>query len=148
MVATHTRPVSIQRQILWVTTSSAVWAQELAFGRQQILEKLNARLPKPLLDIRFSSAQWQQLSKQNSSVRDRTSPQLGCEHPSWVGRESRVSTGDRHRFRHPQEAFGHWTEVMQRRSRHLPLCPQCHCHTPTGELERWGVCSICAAKQW
>ncbi|AFY90667.1 DUF721 domain-containing protein [Chroococcidiopsis thermalis] len=150
MVATHTRPVSVQRQVLWVATSSAVWAQELAFRRQRILEKLNAQLSQPLLDIRFSSAQWQQLAKQDSLIGDRTSSSsgLGRAHPSWVGNDS-AAKGDRQpRFRHPQAAFRHWTEVTQTRSRHLPLCSQCHCHTPVGELERWGVCSICAAKQW
>lgn len=149
MVATHTRPVSVQRQVLWVATSSAVWAQELAFRRQRILEKLNTQLPQPLLDIRFSSAQWQQASKQDSAIGDRTASVWGRDHPSWVGNDSRTAKRDRQlRFRHPQAAFRHWTEVTQTRSRHLPLCPQCHCHTPVGELERWGVCSICAAKQW
>lgn len=149
MVATHARPVSIQRQVLWVATSSAVWAQELSFRRQRILEKLNTQLPQPLLDIRFSTAQWQQLSKQDAAIGDRTPSVLGRDHPSWVGKKSVATKGDRQtRFRHPQAAFKHWTEVMQMRSRHLPLCPQCHCHTPAGELERWGVCAICAAKQW
>jgi predicted nucleic acid-binding Zn ribbon protein len=148
-VATHTRPVSIQRQILWVATSSAVWAHELSFRRQRILEKLNTQLPQPLLDIRFSSAQWQQLAKQESFMSDRAASRLGQDHPSWVGKESVATNSDRQpRFHHPQAAFQHWIEVKQKRSRHLPLCPQCHCHTPVGELERWGVCSICAAKQW
>ena len=38
--------------------------------------------------------------------------------------------------------------MMRSRSRQLPLCPECQCPTPTGELHRWQVCSICAAKRW
>ncbi|NEP50291.1 MAG: DUF721 domain-containing protein, partial [Moorea sp. SIO3C2] len=30
----------------------------------------------------------------------------------------------------------------------LPLCPQCKCPTPPGELQRWDVCGLCAIKQW
>ena len=59
VVATHARPLSIQRDVLRVATSSAAWAQNLTFGRQSLLVKLNAKLPTPLVDIRFSGAGWQ-----------------------------------------------------------------------------------------
>src|SRR5512141_2607553 len=58
-VIPHTRPLYIQRNILWVATSSAVWAQNLSLQRYSLLTKLNRQLSgDPLIDIRFSSAQW------------------------------------------------------------------------------------------
>ncbi|MDP4360578.1 DUF721 domain-containing protein, partial [Escherichia coli] len=58
VVATHTQLLSIEKNVLWVATSSASWAQTLTFERQRILAKLNKQLPSPLTDIRFSTAQW------------------------------------------------------------------------------------------
>ncbi|HEY9847521.1 MAG TPA: DUF721 domain-containing protein, partial [Candidatus Caenarcaniphilales bacterium] len=59
VVHVQTRPVGITRQrVLRVATSSAVWAQNLAFERHRILEKLNTGLLQPLVDIRFSTSQW------------------------------------------------------------------------------------------
>jgi predicted nucleic acid-binding Zn ribbon protein len=148
-VAAHARPISIQRNILWVATSSAVWAQELSFGRQQILERLNARLPSPLLDIRFSTAQWQRPQNKISATGERAAPDLRRAHPSWVLNSPKFpNSTEKHNYKHPNQAFRHWAMMMQARSRDLPLCPQCHCPTPEGELRRWATCSICAAKQW
>ena len=144
-VAAHTRPVSIGRQVLWVATSSAVWAQELSFGKQRILAKLNTHLPNPLLDIRFSTVGWQR-SHSNSATR--TLADLGRNHPSRVVNFSLPTIKDRSISSNPNDAFNHWANVTQARSRNLPLCPQCHCPTPEGELGRWRMCSICAAKRW
>jgi len=142
VVAAHTQPLSIQRDVLWVATSSAAWAQNLSFGRSQLLLKLNEKLPTPLVDIRFSTAGWQHsplISKEQQTV-------LPCEHPSYLGDE--VSHRDvKPTIKDANSAFGHWAKTMQTRSHGLPLCPQCQCPTPPGELQRWGVCSFCAAKQ-
>lgn len=147
VVATHTRPLSIQRQVLWVATSSAVWAQELTFGRQRILTKLNVHLPSPMLDIRFSGAGWQRPQNSRLSCGDPVKTNLACTHPSWVVTSNSTSS-KKTSYNSPKDAFRDWAMLMQARSRQLPLCPQCHCPTPEGELERWKVCSICAAKQW
>ncbi len=40
--AIHTRPLYIQRQILWVATSSSARAQELSFQRYSLLKKINS----------------------------------------------------------------------------------------------------------
>jgi len=147
-VATHARPISIQRHILWVATSSAVWAQELSFGRQQILERLNARLPSPLLDIRFSTAQWQR-PQNKSSATGETATDLRLAHPSSIVNPPKFpNSTEKHNYKHPNQAFRRWAMMMKARSRDLPLCPQCHCPTPEGELRRWATCAICAAKQW
>ena len=145
-VAAHTRPLSIGRGILWVATSSAAWAQTLTFERQRILEKLNPNLPSPLLDIRFSTAQWQR-SKDSSPLTSQSRDFLWREHPSRFANTPRVSH-DTEQLNNPNAAFQHWAKVMQARTSGLPLCPQCRCPTPPGELQRWMVCSICAAKQW
>lgn len=143
-VATHTRPVSIQRDVLWVATSSAVWAQELSFGRQRILEKLNSHLPTPLLDIRFSTAGWQRSQNSKSVVLKQAQADVWRDHPSRVA----IPTQNQQQYQHPNEAFSQWAMRMQARSRDLPLCPQCQCPTPGGELRRWGMCAICTAKLW
>ncbi|MBX9253547.1 DUF721 domain-containing protein [Desmonostoc muscorum CCALA 125] len=143
VVAAHTRPLSIQRDVLWVATSSAAWAQNLTFGRTSLLLKLNQKLPTPLVDIRFSTAGWQHSAvetKQQQTI-------LSHEHPSYVGdRLSRPESTPS--IQDANAAFGHWTKIMQARSHGLPLCPQCQSPTPPGELQRWAVCSVCAAKQF
>jgi predicted nucleic acid-binding Zn ribbon protein len=60
-VSRQTRVLYISRRVLWVATSSAVWAQNLMMQRYELLKKLNPLLPEPLIDIRFSSAHWQAL---------------------------------------------------------------------------------------
>lgn len=142
----HTQPVSIHRGVLSVATSSAAWAQTLTFQRQQILEKLNVHLPSPLVDIRFSTAQWQRKDS-NLIAKKQAITNLWHEHPSSI-----VDTADVPKIagtgHNPKAAFDHWAKTMQARSHNLPLCPQCRCPTPPGELQRWTICSICAAKQW
>ena len=61
VAATHTRPLSIQRDVLQVATSSAAWAQNMTFGRTTLLLKLNQKLSEPLVDIRFSTKDWQRV---------------------------------------------------------------------------------------
>jgi predicted nucleic acid-binding Zn ribbon protein len=134
-VAAQTRPVSIQRDVLWVATSSSVWAQNLTFGRKNLLLKLNQKLSQPLGDIRFSTAQWEG-SGSEKQPQPTFSPQ---EHPSYLGDAPAV--GD------VNQTFADWADVMRSRSHHLPLCPNCQCPTPPGELEHWLVCAPCAAKR-
>ncbi|PPS44816.1 DciA family protein [Chroococcidiopsis sp. TS-821] len=144
-VAAHTRPLAIQRNILWVATSSAAWAQNLTFERQRILTKLNPYLPPNnlLVDIRFSTAGWQR----SPNTKQEQTP-IKNDHPSYI-----VTAVTRKNHLHavpenPRAAFQHWQETMRSRAQGLPLCPQCQCPTPPGELQRWTVCSFCAAKKW
>lgn len=144
VAATHTQPLVIQRDVLRVATSGAAWAQNLTFKRQNILLKLNEKLPQPLADIRFSTAGWQYSSvKPQPQLTD--SPQ---EHPSYLGNVNNSRPDELPPLENVQTAFGYWAEKMQVRSHGLPLCPQCQCPTPIGELQRWQVCAICAAKQF
>lgn len=145
-VSAHTRPLSMQRDILWVATSSSAWAQNLTFERQRILQKLNLQLPSPLADIRFSTAQWQR-PKEPKPADNPTG--LWSEHPSsLVDLPGVPKSQEPPNSPNPNTTFQQWAKVMQVRSQGLPLCPQCHCPTPNGELQRWAICSICAAKQW
>ena len=143
VVAAHTRPLSIQRDVLRVATSSAAWAQNLTFGRQALLLKLNQKLSTGLVDIRFSTAEWRRLPE----VVQQSAAILPQEHPSYLGDVSSPSHDGTPTIENANTAFGNWAKKIQARSHGLPVCPQCQCPTPPGELQRWLVCSFCAAKQ-
>ena len=156
-IAQHTRPRAISRDILDVATSSSVWVQDLQFKRRLILPQLNARLSSPLTDIRFSTAHWYQDTTPLAS----STP----EHPSYVGEVGEFGgvgefgevgevgeVGEAGEVgevggENPHSAFVQWAKRVQQRSRSLPLCPQCSCPTPPGELQRWSVCALCTTKQ-
>lgn len=142
-VASQTRPVSLQRDILSVATSSSAWAQTLTLNRQRLLKQLNQHLGICLIDIRFSTAQWQNVSGDNNLADSQT------EHPSRVVRmDCLPPIAEMPAVKDPHSAFQHWAEVVRSRSQQFPLCPQCQCSTPPGELNRWNVCALCATKQW
>ncbi|BDA68987.1 hypothetical protein RIVM261_016060 [Rivularia sp. IAM M-261] len=163
-IALHTRPISIHRDVLRVATSSAAWAQTLTFERKTLLIKINQKLSapsgfvsstgrkptsltdSPLNDIHFSTAGW------NSSTRiikpRRASHQ---EHPCYL--EPNISKTVEKNIpaigsNAVNTAFDSWVQKVQTSSQNLPLCPQCQAPTPSGELERWGVCALCAAKRF
>ncbi|MBD2461325.1 DUF721 domain-containing protein [Oscillatoria sp. FACHB-1407] len=147
VVAAHTRPIKIQRQVLQVATSSPAWAQNLVFERHRILEKLNAQLGSQLTDIRFSTAQW--YSDAPKQDKPDSATVTWQEHPSRIETDlNTLKPGLSETSSDPVEVFQHWSERMRSRLQHLPLCPQCQCPTPTGELKRWSVCALCATKQW
>jgi|UPI00037A8675 predicted nucleic acid-binding Zn ribbon protein len=144
-IAAHTRPLFIKRNVLYVATSSAAWAQNLTFERQQLLAKLNAILPAPLSDIRFSTASWYSTPKIDNQQQQ---PSI-CEHPSYAGQDKTSTPGHRpSSFPNVRTAFANWAKSVQQRSHRFPLCPLCHCRAPAGELQRWGMCYLCAAKQF
>jgi predicted nucleic acid-binding Zn ribbon protein len=140
-VADQTRPLSIQRDVVWVATSSAAWAQNLTFGRKTILMKLNDKLSTSLVDIRFSTAEWK-----NSSTTGTEPTVSAYEHPSYVVDDLTTEKLVISSLDNALGVFENWAKKMQERSHHLPLCPQCQCPTPPGELERWDVCSLCCTK--
>lgn len=147
-VAAQTRPIALQRRVLQVATSSAVWAQNLAFERHRILDKLNARLPLNLTDIRFSSGHWRAEFRRDGVENSAETVILWREHPSRVTEVSRPRSFKPPIARDPQTAFRNWAKTVRLQSQHLPLCPVCHAPTPEGELIRWSVCSLCAAQQF
>lgn len=55
-VGKHSKAVKIINRVLYVSTSSPAWAQELTFLREEIVEKFNAVAGKGTIrDIRFKS---------------------------------------------------------------------------------------------
>ncbi len=145
-VAAHTQLLSIQRDVLWVATSSASWAQTLTMERSRILTKLNVYLPNPLTDIRFSTAQWQRpdtIAKNRAISEDF----FGGEHPSILA-PANLSAAKPPKSKDAQAAFSQWVKTTQQKNHNLPLCPQCQAPTPPGELQRWKVCCICAVKEF
>lgn len=137
-VARKTRPICIQRQSLQVATETAAWAQTLTYERLRILKKLNRYQTRPIRNIRFSTAQWHV-----GKPADPT--QIATRHPSYTGQlippaKAKPST--------PSEAFETWAAVVQQMQQGQAVCPKCQCRCPQGELDRWALCSLCAAKQW
>jgi predicted nucleic acid-binding Zn ribbon protein len=143
--ASHTRPVMIQRDVLRVATSSASWAQNLTFERKRLLLKVNELLTDKLVDIHFSTAGWHSLplAKPEKKI------VLPSEHPSFVDSHEQSPNLNVNNFhsRRADRAFSNWAERVKARSHNLPLCSNCQCPTPPGELERWGVCALCGAKR-
>lgn len=142
-VFAHTRPVSISRQVLWVATSSAVWAQNMSLQRYSLLKKLNPMLDEPLNDLRFSSALWHNVPQGSTEG----TPQEGVtqQHPSeipvdLISHEKDASSNNEQ----SSTSFDRWIEKMRIRGQNLPSCPLCHAPTPPGELQRWSCCAFCA----
>lgn len=148
VVAAQTRPISVQRGVLKVATSSSAWAQNLVFERQRILEKLNQVVPRSLTDIRFSTAQWAEIPLA-------TFPGEQEQRDLWRLHPSRLQAKEISQLNpvglppdNPLIAFQNWAMIVRSRTQHLPHCPQCHSPTPIGELERWQICSLCVSKRW
>ncbi len=138
-IAHHSRPTAIDRQVLYVATSSAAWAQNLSLQRHQMLKKLNEFFTEPIVDIRFSSARW--YTNSQGAIADLPAETM-ANHPSIVplkAIESEVPISD-----NLQEVFAHWLRHLQKRTEELPSCPRCHCPTPPGELQRYSMCVYCA----
>ncbi|KAM3101591.1 DUF721 domain-containing protein [Phormidesmis sp. 146-12] len=144
IVSQQTRPIALKRGTLKVATSNAVWSQNLVFERQRILEKLNTTLSTPIADIRFSTTDWHKVDFVEEM------PEIWAEHPSRVEPTSfKLDKADKlDKAKSPEAAFQNWVAVVQHRGDRLPLCPQCQCPTPIGELERWSMCAVCVAKRW
>lgn len=171
LVAAQTHPLTIRRQVLTVSTSSPVWAQNLSFQRHHILTKLLVHVPDHgIKDIRFSPAQWTHLSTSGQfgdpdrwsrstalgaslktyHLEQSDARQLWSYHPCKLPhRPSSLQAADSHHSAEtPGQIFHDWAAQIQARSQHLPKCPSCASPAPTGELKRWGVCSLCAVKKW
>lgn len=138
-VARKTRPVGIQRGTLYVAAATAAWANTLSYERLNILKKLNRYQPQPLKSIRFSTAQWANPEPSPQRNPDNT------QHPSYIGPVPRLSEVTKQT---PTEAFQRWASTMQKMQCHQALCPRCQCRCPQGELNRWAICALCAAKEW
>lgn len=191
-VAAHTRPTAIDRSVLWVATSSPIWAQELTFKRHLILAKLNEKLLSlrrdsldtqasqftnseshikfHIKDIRFSPGQWQPrfddaspvlanhpsyLPQRINQLTDISPPIPDFDTSNTSGKPDKTNNSDipessskSHQLVKSMVNAQAWWQQVQARSSHLPLCGQCQCPTPPGEIDRWGCCALCATKKW
>jgi hypothetical protein len=77
-VAGHSKPISLQGQVLRVSTSSSTWCQTLMFERPRIMAKLNVMLSMNLTDIRFQPGM---LPLSNTAIQNATSVStaLNCD---------------------------------------------------------------------
>lgn len=143
-VAQHSRPTKIQRRALQVAVSSAAWSQTLTFERSRILQKLHAALPETqstIADLRFAAGDWHQVTQRS----DPTATPALHHHPSWAAGHYAATASQ------PQSAasaFQQWAMCKQAQLASQSQCPRCQCPCPTPEVERWGVCAICIARQW
>ncbi len=134
-VAQHTRPVSIKKEVLYIATSNAVWAQELSLQRRNLVKKINNRVEIPLENLHFASMKWYSNYIESCDLEDNKNE----IHPSLTNplpkRPDQVNT--------PQEALKSWFEQIKTRSTDWQACPRCQRLCPQGELKRWDICAIC-----
>ncbi|GAP97355.1 DciA family protein [Leptolyngbya sp. NIES-2104] len=140
-IADHAQPTAIQRNILEVATESPVWTQTLVFERPRLLKKIRERLAIDLSDVRFSTVQWRPQTAETPVESDPWQ-----SHPSRIPEQSSEVQTQLALFSNAKSSFDRWSSIVQSRAQHLPLCPECGSPTPPGELDRWSVCAICAAK--
>ncbi|NJN38442.1 MAG: DUF721 domain-containing protein [Acaryochloridaceae cyanobacterium CSU_3_4] len=142
VVAAQAQPIQITpSKVLLIATSSSTWAQNLAFERKRILNKLNALVPDPFTDIRFSTSQWPSPAR----LPRRPPASLSSITPASLQR-SLGTPPPGSRSDDPTMAFDRWSQAIRSQSQAYPNCPVCHCPTPPAELQRWSVCSLCAVR--
>ncbi len=132
-VAQHTAPISLQRGILKVATSTGSWAQNLGFQKHLIVSKLNPHLATPLADIRFLPGEW---------YRRHLADQPGSSSVAYLG-QALFLGAQTHRPQSPQDALERWHQRILEQHRQMPRCPQCGQVTTPQELTRWRRCGYC-----
>jgi predicted nucleic acid-binding Zn ribbon protein len=149
-VACHARPVRIERQILYVAVANPMWGQTLTLERSTLLQKLQ-QFHIDLSDIRFSTGDWYRRAAKTSTGQMPSAPPADLpnwlrQHPSFEPDAALQPSQTEHQT--PLESFQQWASLNQQMARHQPLCPACQCPCPEGELRRWSVCCVCAAKKF
>ncbi len=128
LVAPHTHPTGLYRQVLQVAVSSGVWAQSLSFERRGILHKLHRLIEDDsIVDIHFSTARWE---KRNTIAK-------------------KGKNNDNHRVdfpKTPQEALDRCALVLQNQKAFQYRCPQCGAPACQLEIDRWQMCHHCATR--
>ena len=139
----NTRPFGVERNTLYVATSSAVWAQELSLQRYSLIKKINSRIDFTLKDIRFSPAKWHDRQQQNNQDNVELSLQEFKPHIPKAERSQMVKNPS-----DANAAIHNWLQNLQNKSQDLVRCPQCQSITTQAELSRWQVCRHCIAQKW
>lgn len=157
-IAQHTRPLYINRQILYIATDSAARAQELSFQRYTLLKRLNQQLTFKIKDIRFSSSQWHQKTYQQTertilftiSDLQKTKAKANSTTGSSSSQKNRESEAKGNIISPQQKAKNAVLDWLKRKERRTPafFCPKCQAATSKEEIARWNLCHHCIAQQW
>jgi predicted nucleic acid-binding Zn ribbon protein len=156
--AQHTRPLYIERQILWVATSSAARAQELSFQRYSLLKKLDQQLPFALKDIRFSSSNWHQATELNCTqqtlfkISNQQKSKINLSNSPAGTKKLENNPGKLLQVTSPSKkakaAAERLLHSIKQNSTAFITCPNCDSPTPIEEIERWSLCYHCVAQKW
>jgi predicted nucleic acid-binding Zn ribbon protein len=161
-IAQHTRPLYINRQVLYIATSSAARAQELSFQRYTLLKRLNQRLTTKVQDIHFSSSQWHQqtdrYARQETQasffiISDRQKSKISSDLSINLKQDNKAGKTDNYdNDLSPQarakNAAQRWLRTIEQRAAASLVCPQCNSLTSQAELNRWNLCHHCVAQKW
>lgn len=167
-IAEHTRPLYINRQILFVATNSAARAQELSFQRYALLKRLNQQLSFTLKDLRFSSSQWHQATyslenqpplftngdRQAQSQSSRARAKINDSFAPRKSAQGSQTESDNQNLNSPQarakNAALSWLQSVEKRAASIGtnFCPKCQAIASKEELERWNLCHHCIATYW
>jgi predicted nucleic acid-binding Zn ribbon protein len=140
-VAAQTRPLKLNGAgVLYVSVSSGVWAQNLAFERVRLIKKVNAAWHGSVADIYFSTRDWHR----TPSPRLIQVLELKLK-PSLTGGKSK-GKGERSLPTDARDAFSRWSLAVQKQTKGNTLCPLCQCPTPLEELKRWQHCALCLSR--
>jgi predicted nucleic acid-binding Zn ribbon protein len=152
-IAQYTRPLYLNRQILYVATSSAARAQELSFQRYTLLKRLNQQLTTEIKDLHFSSSQWHQktylqetqalfkISDRHKTIIPRDlDAALKQDHQET--KANSLSAQDR-----AKNAAQRWLRTIEQTKDTL-ACPKCNSRVSQAELSRWNLCHHCVAQKW
>jgi predicted nucleic acid-binding Zn ribbon protein len=153
-IAQSTRPLYINRQILYVATSSAARAQELSFQRYTLLKRLNQQLTTEIKDLHFSSSQWHQktclpetqvlftISDRHKTIIPRN-PSTALKENQEAKTDNDLSAQER-----AKNAAQRWLRTIEQRSKDTLTCPKCNSLISPAELNRWNLCHHCVAQKW
>jgi len=168
-----TRPLYINRQILYVATSSAARAQELAFQRYTLLNRLNQQrklileIKDEIKDIRFSSSGWHQSTysqgtqaalftisdhqKTQQKTKIVPDPVVALQQAN-KGSKTDKSLNYLDSSQSPAEqakkAAQRWRRGMEQKLATTLTCPKCNSVISEAELNRWNLCHHCVAQKW
>lgn len=166
--AQHTRPLYINRQILYVATSSAARAQELAFQRYTLLKRLNqqqqliSEIKDEIKDIRFSSSGWHQPTYSQETpaalftISDRQKTKIAIDSivaPKQANKGAKADnslnylSNDVSPSEQAKKAVQRCLESMEQKLDTL-TCPKCNSVISQAELNRWKLCHHCVAQKW
>jgi predicted nucleic acid-binding Zn ribbon protein len=138
-VSAQTRPLKLNTAgVLYVSVSSGVWAQNLAFERVRLLKKVNKSWNGTVKDIYFSTRDWHRTPSprliQSLDLKLKSAPSGG----KGKGKQSLPTDA--------RDAFSRWSLAVQNQTKGNILCPLCQCPTPLEELKRWQHCALCLSR--